>query len=94
MTTTIELTDEQVEALEPLVMALPGMTTDHESDFICEPHMPGEMYFKFMSDHGVTDDQNGTVFGDYLRANACNVEQHRPRSMTVPVDDLIRIFNL
>jgi hypothetical protein len=75
------------------IMSLPGMKTDHDSVFVCEPIEEGaSTYFKFMSDHGVTDDYNGKVFADYLRANNCVITTSRPRSMIVLNSDITRLF--
>jgi hypothetical protein len=88
------ITDAQwEETIQPKVMALPGMCTDYMSDFMCEPQEEGvSTYIKFMSDHGLADTQNGTVFGDYLKANGCTIVQDRPRSMVVLDADIARLF--
>ena len=88
------ITDEQWENEIPKkVFAIPGMRTDSDSDFMCDPVDEGvTTYFRFMSDCGATDDHNGKVFSDYLKANGCAVEQHRARSMIVFDADIARLF--
>ena len=88
------ITDEQWETvIVEKIMSLPDMRTDHDSDFIAEPNVEGvSTYFKFMSDHSVTDDHNGTVFSNFLKANGCVIEQTRPRSMSVLDADIERLF--
>jgi hypothetical protein len=87
------ITDEQWEAIVPKIMALPGMTKDHDSCFMCEPSIEGvSTYIKFMSNHGVTDDANGLVFSKYMLDNDCSIVQKRERSMIVLDVDLTRLF--
>ena len=87
------ITDEQWDDIAKKIFALPGMRTEADSDCIIEDdEADGETYIKFMSDHGVTDDHNGTTFAAYLTANGCVLEQSRARSMTVPTADLVRLF--
>ena len=88
------ITDDQWNnIIAPKIMALPGMIRDQDSDFFCEPDEEGvDTYFKFMSDGGKTDDHNGTVFSDYLKANGCAITQNRPRSVIVLDADIARLF--
>jgi hypothetical protein len=86
------ITDTQWKKIAMKVMAIPGMKTDHNSDFIVEDVYPGYSYIKFMSDHGVTDDHNGILLSCYLRLNSGVVEQTRPRSMVVRDEDMKRLF--
>ena len=90
-----ELTDEELETMAKKIMALPGVTMDHDSDFIAEPeeHESGpKTYIKFMSNHGVTDDANGAAFTDYMRDKGYRVLSDRPRSMVVEDADLRKEF--
>jgi hypothetical protein len=84
----MELTDAQFEIIAVAIMTLPGMTKEHESDFVAEPADDGETYIKFMSDRGVTDDANGTVLSQYMQSRGHAVESNRPRSMTLQNADL------
>lgn len=87
------ITDKQFKKIADRVMALPGMRVDHNSTFMAEPNEEGvDTYIKFMSDHGITDDHNGTVLKDYFIMNGCPIRTLRPRSMVVLDESLKRLF--
>lgn len=87
------ITDEQWEVIYDRIMSLPGMRTDAGSEFMSEPVTEDvSSYIKFMSDYGVSDNHNGIILSDYLKANGCQIEQHCARSMIVWDADLVRLF--
>lgn len=85
------ITDKQWTKIAKKIMALPGMRKDAGSNFIAEGD-DDETYIKFMSEHGVTDDDNGNTLAAYLIANGCIINQSRARSMTVPTAALAKLF--
>ena len=85
--------DQWNNIIAPKIMSLPGMNKEHDSNFIAEPAEEGvTTYVKFMSDHGVTDDNNGMVLSTFMKEAGCVVDQARPRSMILHDVDLIRLF--
>lgn len=91
----MELTDQQFVDIEKKMLALPGVDAGHESSLLIEDGWGKndcETYIKCMSDHGVTDDQNGIAIAAYLVAQGCVIEHNRPRSMMVQTVDLVRLF--
>jgi hypothetical protein len=92
MDEVIGFSEEQWYKLAKEIMAIPGMKTEADSNFVAEQATLGKTYIKFMSDHGATDDHNGIILSAFLRLNGCEVEQARPRSMIVKDTDLYRLF--
>lgn len=86
------ITDNEWDTIAKRVMALPGMISANDSSFIAEDDRDDTSYMKFMSDHGVTDDNNGNTFTAYMRAQGCTIESSRPRSMRVIDADLRKLF--
>ena len=90
--TETKITNEQMDRIIAKIMALPGITTDHDSYFIAEGNGDDTTYIKFMSDKGVTDDANGKELGRFLEANGAHIKQNRDRALKVDDADLIRLF--
>ncbi len=91
----MSLTDQEIETLAVRFFALPGFIKEHESDFILEDNGPGQSYIKFMSDHGKTDEHNGTVVCEYMVLNgAANLRGGEGRFLVAENSELRKIFNL
>ena len=86
------ITEDEWEMIAAKVMALPGMITDHDSDFEAEDSADDMSYIKFMSDKGITDDDNGNTLKAYMLAQGCKVYGNRARSMEVHDADLRKLF--
>ena len=90
-TTQIDMTDDELVLLEKAILALTGMNKEHDSSTLLEDDN-GEMYIKFMSDRGVTDNHNGRVLREYLLSKEVWIHARTMRSMTVSNKDLREQF--
>ena len=92
----MRITEEQWNTIiGPKIMSLPGMMTTHHSDFIADGDSIigiAKTYIRFMSDYGTTDNNNGKVLYEYLKANNCDCYRHRPRAVVVNDEDIARLF--
>lgn len=75
------------------IMDIPGMNKSHDSGFIIDYGLhPSRMYIKFMSDAGVTDDQNGLTFAAYMRERGHKIEHVGTRSYVISTADMLKEF--
>lgn len=87
-----DLTDAEVALLEKRIFEMVhGMTKLHDSDLLIESDF-GDTLIKCMSDHGVTDDENGIALRNYILEKGGSVRSSRLRSMMVDNATLRHLF--
>lgn len=87
-----DFTDNEVALMEKRIFAMvPGMTREHDSDLLIESDF-GETYIKCMSDHGVTDDDNGIALRNYVLKHGGTARSSRLCSMLINNASLRKMF--
>lgn len=87
----------QISALQTKIMAVSGMTLTGDAGFQVDESPArdlGRTHFRFTSEGGEADDQNGTTFTKFMRAKGVYVEQRRPKLVVIANDDLAKVFNV
>lgn len=87
----------QQNSLVAKVMAIPGMELTHDASYQLDESPARDMHrthFRFTSDLGAVDNQNGDTFVKFLREQGVNAEQRYRKLIVVENTELVNIFKL
>ena len=87
----------QQNSLVAKIMAIPGMDLTHDAGYQLDESPARDLHrthFRFTSDLGAVDNQNGDTFVQYLREQGEISEQRRPKLVVVENEVLVKVFKL
>ena len=90
-----KINDEAIDIASTMVMLVPGVTRANDSWLLTDwDNGDDEIYTKFMSDRGVTDDANGEAFHKFLDNMGVRHDHQRARSNQLKVADFLHALGV
>lgn len=87
----------QQNSLVTKIMAIPGMELTNDASYQIDDSPARDLHrthFRFTSDAGAVDNQNGDTFAKYMRDQGAMVEQRYRKLIVVENTELVKVFKL
>jgi|SRR5476651_18602 len=88
--------EARIEKAVKRIFAVSGVTRDHESNILLEIDEPeierDSLFFKFMSEGGMTDARNGIMLKAYLISKGIKFESTDDRNVIMKLSDFLAVF--